>query len=147
MDTRHTPEEKRRAVRNLILILIGCALGMWLLPSCSTKERIVVVTEQHHDTTYITKTKRDSIWQHDSILVKEKGDTVIIHEWHTKWRDILQIDTFYYTSYDTVPKPYPVEVKVAKPLTWWQRTQMYAGDALFLILAGLLIYGYFKFTT
>lgn len=147
MDTRHTLEEKRRAWRNLILIIIGCALAMWLLPGCTTKERVVVVTEQHHDTTYITKEKRDSIWLHDSTYIHEKGDTVLIEKWHTKYRDILQIDTFREFVHDTIGRPYPYEVEVPAKLSWWQRTQMYAGDALFLLIIGMVIYGCFKFTT
>lgn len=147
MDTRHTLEEKRRAWRNLILIIIGCALVMWLLPGCKAKERIVEMPVVHHDTTYITKEKRDSIWQHDSVYIHEKGDTVLVEKWHTKYRDILQIDTFKEFVHDTIGRPYPYEVEVPSKLTWWQRTQMYAGDVLFLLIIGMVIYGYFKFTT
>ncbi len=110
------------------------------LAGCKTHERIVEVERVRTDTTYITKHQRDSVWLHDSIHVKDKGDTVTIERWHTKYIERATHDTIYQATHDTLPLPYPVEVvkKVEKPLTWWQRMRLHVANIVLLLL---LIYG------
>ena len=115
----------------IIAALLICAL----FGSCTTT-RYVPVPEYHTDTTYITKQQRDSIWLHDSTYIKEKGDTVLIERWHTKFRDRWSTDTIYQSKHDSIPYPVEVTKEVPAELTWWQRTQMYAGDILLLLLIG-----------
>ena len=131
----------------LFIVLAAAIVVIAAMFSGCTATKEVIVEKVRTDTTYITKHQRDSIWQHDSVYIHEKGDTVWVEKWHTKYRDILQIDTFREFVHDTIGRPYPYEVEVPAKLTWWQRTQMYAGDVLFLIIIGMVIYGYFKFTT
>ena len=109
-----------------------------LLVGCKTKERVVTVEKVRNDTTYITKHQRDSVWLHDSIHVTEKGDTIRIERWHTKYVEKATHDTLYHATHDTIPQPYPVEKLVERELTWWQQTRMHLGEAL-LALAGIAV--------
>ena len=119
---------------NLCLII----LVSLLLVGCKTKERVVTVEKVRNDTTYITKHQRDSVWLHDSIHVTEKGDTIRIEKWHTKYIEKATHDTLYQATHDTIPQPYPVEKLVERELTWWQQTRMHLGEAL-LALAGIAV--------
>ena len=109
-----------------------------LLVGCKTKERVVTVEKVRNDTTYITKHRRDSVWLHDSIHVTEKGDTIRIEKWHTKYIEKATHDTLYQHKTDSVPVPYPVEKLVERELSWWQQTRIHLGEAL-LALAGIAV--------
>ena len=121
-------------MKNLCLIILVALL----LVGCKTKERVVTVEKVRNDTTYITKHQRDSVWLHDSIHVTEKGDTIRIEKWHTKYIEKATHDTLYQHKTDSVPVPYPVEKLVERELSWWQQTRMHLGEAL-LALAGIAV--------
>lgn len=106
-----------------------------LLSACKTQERIVTVEKVRIDTTYITRHERDSIHIHDSIHVSEKGNTVRIDRWHTRWRDRWRYDTIYISNTDSIPVPYPVEVEVPRELTWWQQTRLRLANLSLLAIA------------
>ena len=110
--------------------------------SSCTMTQYVPVPEYHTDTLIVSKVQKDSIYVHDSVTVQQRGDTVWVDRWHTKWVNHLEHDTTYISKTDTVSKPYPVETikEVEKPLTWWQETQMYAGDVLLAILIASLLW-------
>ena len=109
-----------------------------LMAGCKTKERVVTVEKVRNDTTYITKHQRDSVWLHDSIHVAEKGDTIRIERWRTKYVEKATHDTLYQATHDTIPQPYPVEKLVERELSWWQQTRMHLGEAL-LALVGIAV--------
>lgn len=115
-----------------------------LLAGCKTQERIVQVETARTDTTFITRQQRDSIWLHDSVFVCEKmsGDTLYLlrDRWRTKFVERTQHDTIYIASHDTIPRPYPVEVEVEKPLSWWQRFRLHLGTAILLVLGGGVVW-------
>lgn len=119
-----------------VLLVILVVLVFLLFASCTT-ERIVTVEKVRTDTTYITKQQRDSIWLHDSIMVSEKGDTVRIEKWHTKYVEKQVHDTLYQSKTDSIPVPYPVIKEVEKPLTKTQRGLMLSG---FLAIVGVVIF-------
>ena len=110
-----------------------------LLTSCTTT-KVVEVERVKTDTTYITKWQRDSVWLHDSIHVTERGDTVRIERWHTKWRDRLRVDTIYRAKTDSIPVPYWKIKEVPAPLSWWQRVRLWLGNVVLLALLGVAIY-------
>ena len=120
-------------------------MALGLMSSCATKERVVTVERVRTDTLRETRNIRDSIYLHDSVWVKqyERGETVFVEKerWHTRYQDRLLMDTMYVSRTDSVPVPYPVETLVERQLSWWQRTQMYAGDVLLLVLVGGVVYG------
>lgn len=118
-------------VMMLILLLVLCAL----LGSCTTT-KVVTVEKVRTDTVWQNHTKHDSIWIHDSIRVTDKGDTVRIEKWHTKYVESIRHDTVYKSRTDSVPVPYPVIQEVAKPLTVMQKGLM--GIGVFALL-GLIV--------
>ena len=106
----------------VIIILLAC------LSFCGcTKTEYVTVEKIRTDTTYITKHQRDSIWLHDSVMVSEKGDTVRIEKWHTKYVSKEVHDTLYLATHDTIPQPYPVTEYVEKPLSKIERALIIIG--------------------
>lgn len=107
-------------------IIIVILLAILLLTSCRSVE-YVTVEKVRTDTTYITRQQRDSIWLHDSIRVKERGDTVLIEKWHTKYIEKVTHDTTYVATHDTIPQPYPVIKEVERQLSWMQKSLMGAG--------------------
>ena len=111
-----------------------------VLTGCKSVE-VVEVERVNHDTLYISKLVHDSVIVTDSVVLREKGDTVWFEKWHTQWRERIVHDTVQHNRVDSVPVPYPVEKLVEKQLTWWQKSQMYAGDALLLLLLVAFIYG------
>ena len=125
-------------------MVIVMAVLLLLLCGCKTKDRVVVVTEHHTDTTYVTKWKLDSVWVHDSIHVKEKGDTVWMEKWHTKYVEKVSHDTTYVSKTDSVPVPYPVTENVEKSLSWWQKMRLWLGNMMLLAIVALTGYGGWK---
>ena len=121
----------------IIGILAGLLMAV-LLAGCTTT-KYVPVPEVHHDTVRITQQQRDSIYLHDSIYVQTltRGDTVYLttDRWHTLYRDRWSHDTIYQSRTDSIPKPYPVEVKVPAELTWWQRLRIDIADIVLGLLA------------
>ena len=116
--------------QNLCLIILVALL----LVGCKTKERVVTVEKVRNDTTYITKHQRDSVWLHDSIHVTEKGDTIRIEKWHTKYIEKAIHDTLYQHKTDSVPVPYPVEKLVERELSWWQQTRLHLANIMLWLL-------------
>lgn len=122
------------------LKLILCIVGAIVLTGCKSVE-VVEVERVTTDTLYLSKLVHDSVIVLDSVVLREKGDTVWFEKWHTQWRERIVHDTVHHHRVDSVPVPYPVEKLVEKQLTWWQKSQMYAGDALLLLLLAAFIYG------
>ena len=126
-----------------------CAWGFWLfiilvlvgfLMSCTTT-RVVTVEKVKTDTTYITKQQRDSIWLHDSIHVMERGDTISIERWHTKYIEREVHDTLYRSKHDSIPVPYEVIKEVPAELSWWQTARIHLAN---ILLYAILIFGIIK---
>ena len=98
---------------------IGIVIALFLsalFSGCKSIQYVPVETV-HTDTLYQKVVQRDSIHIHDSVTIREKGDTVMIEHWRTQWRDRLLRDTIYRSRVDSVQVPYPVE----KQLTKWQQ--------------------------
>lgn len=126
-----------------------CWWGFWLfiallvvgwLTSCTTT-RVVTVDRVKNDTTYITKQQRDSIWLHDSIHVMDRGDTIRIEKWHTKYIEREVHDTLYRAKTDSIPVPYEVIKEVPAELSWWQTARIYLAN---ILLYAILIFGIIK---
>ena len=112
-----------------------------LMCSCKTIEYVPIVEhETHHDSIYFTQIQRDSIWQHDSIRIEAKGDTVRIEKWHTKYIEKQVHDTTYVAKVDSVPVPYEVIKQVPAKLSKTQKGLMTLG---ILTLMAAIIFGAF----
>ena len=113
--------------------LVLFAVLLAVLTGCKTIEYVPVVEhEVHHDSIYLTKVQRDSIWLHDSVSVVEKGDTVRIEKWHTRYVERLRVDTLYKYKTDSIPVPYEVIKEVEKPLTKTQKGLIWFGLLSFM---------------
>ena len=88
-------------------ILAAVAVLALLMCSCKSIEYVPVI-EHHTDSVYLTKVQRDSVYSHDSVYIKEKGDTVLIERWHTKYIEKQVHDTTYISKHDSIPVPYEV---------------------------------------
>lgn len=122
---------------SFVAMLLTAIILCVLLGSCTTT-KVVTVERVKTDTTYIAKWQRDSIWLHDSIHVTERGDTMRIERWHTKYVERQVHDTTYISKTDSVPVPYPVEKRVPAELTWWQQARLHLAN---IVLWLLLIVG------
>ena len=116
-----------------VLVTMFMLLLLFVLSGCKQIEYIPVI-EHHTDTTYITKWERDSVWLHDSVLIKERGDSVWVERWHTKYIEKLKVDTLYRHKTDSIPVPYEVPAKLSR----WERLKVdWGGYAMLLVLAGV----------
>lgn len=135
-----TISESYRTMLLFALAAAAVVFGLLLLTGCTTTKYVPVETVRI-DTMKVTKYERDSIYIHDSTIVREKGDTMLIEKWHTRWRDRWMHDTVYQSRVDSVPKPYPVEKRVPAELTWWQQTRLHLAN---ILLYALLAFGVIK---
>lgn len=132
-----TPNEYKEVKR---LVQIGCIsfiliMLMLLLHGCAPIKYVPVETLKVE---YRTRDsiRHDSIYKHDSVYVKEKGDTVYkyIKQVENRYLFINKTDTLLQT--DSVKVPYPVE----KKLTKWESIKLDMGGWMFGALIVLLLY-------
>ena len=129
-----------QSVMYFLSIVIGLILCVIIFGSCATTKYVPVI-EHHTDTLIQTKVQHDSIYINDSTVITEKGDTVKIEKWHTKYVEKQVHDTLYIAKNDTVSQPYPVIKEVPAELTWWQQLRMHLGGILLFVA---LIYVFIK---
>ena len=119
------------------MITIGILIAA-IMTSCKSTEYIEVPVV-HTDTVYQSKLVHDSIYQHDSITIREKGDSIWIERWHTKY--VLQElhDTLIQHVCDSIPYPVEKRVEVPAKLSWWQQTRLYLANILLCFICLLVI--------
>lgn len=131
-----------KCYKRIMWFVVVWLIVMVCLHLCGCKQiEYVTVEKVRTDTTYVTKWQRDSVWLHDSVLVREKGDTVMVEKWHTKYVETVRIDTTYLATHDTIPQPYQVTKLVEKDLSWWQRLRLWLGNLLLLAIVAACGYG------
>ena len=123
----------------IILGLLMCAL----LSGCTTT-KYVTVPEYHTDTLRLSRNIRDSIYVHDSTYVREKGDTVTIERWHTRYVERTRTDTIYQSKRDSIPYPVDVTKEVPAPLTWWQQARLHLANVVLYLLLLILLWKIYK---
>lgn len=114
----------------IIVLLVLC------LASCKTEKVITEVVEvprvsivEKHDTL------TDSVYQHDSIIVFQRGDTVYKETIRYKYRDKVLKKNSNTTDTITKVQKIPIPYEVEKKLTKIQKAEIALGKALILILA------------
>lgn len=137
-----TDEERLKAgcmqvVAYIVMLIVGLALCA-LLGSCTTT-KYVTMPEYHNDTVRVTQYQRDSIYMHDSVLVRQQGDTVTIDRWHTQYRDRWRTDTIYKSRVDSVPYKVEVIKEVPAKLSWWERLRLDISNVLLGVIAFVII--------
>ena len=99
--------------------LIFSGLFVCLFVGCKTVS-YMPVTQQLHDSVYVDRWLRDSVYLHDSVFVNQwtQGDTVFVDKVITKYKykDRWRYDTVAVVRTDSVRVPYLVE----KQLTKWE---------------------------
>lgn len=133
-------EEQQKKIEEYIarafaIIFLGVMVALVVTMCSCTRTIYVPQTTIQRDSIYLTQYQKDSIYLHDSILIKEKGDTVWIEKWHTKFVERLVTDTMYVEHNDTIREPYAVE----KPLSFSQRSFITLGKISLGVLAGLIL--------
>lgn len=119
-----------------IILLISI---LFLNTSCKTTTKIVEVPVETIKKEYIHDTKIDSVYIRDSIDRWQKGDTLYITKWHTKYKYINKVDTLI--KIDSIPKIVPIEKKVeVNHIYWWQKTLMWIGGIMTLLLVIFITY-------
>ena len=122
-------------------MIFAIVVIIMMMCSCKSIEYVPVIEKEvHHDSIYFTKVQRDSVWLHDSISVKEKGDTIRIEKWHTKYIEREVHDTIYQAKRDSIPVPYEVIKEVPAKLSKTQKGLMTLGS---LTLIAAVIFGAF----
>lgn len=118
------------SLAGIILLLIAALV----LGACRSV-RYIPVESVRHDSVVTILYQRDSVYQHDSVLIKERADTLLIERWHTRWRDRVSHDTLYMSKTDTIRVPVPVERKLSKS----ERTYITIGKWSVGVVAGLVL--------
>jgi hypothetical protein len=111
----------------LVLLLFTCS-------GCSPK--VIEHTVIRRDTTYIEKVRVDSLFQKDSILIREKGDTVFIYKEHIRDRWHYVRDTVEKVRVDSVAVEREKIVEVEKPLSKWKTFET---EAFPWVVGGILL--------
>ena len=104
------------------------------LMSC-TRTVYVPTQSVKTDSIAVERVRIDSIIMRDSVSVIDRGDTVRIERWRTRYitrRDTVAIER---VRTDSIAVPYRVEVE--RPLTLWQRIKLSLGG--WALLAVLIV--------
>ena len=130
-------------MKKLVLIVIAILLFSACRTITKTIEVPVEIPVEVVKKEYIHDTKIDSIYIRDSIDRWQKGDTLYITKWHTKFKYINKVDTIVKT--DSIPKIVPVvkEVEV-NHIYWWQKTLIYIGFLVVIILLSIIGFKLYK---
>lgn len=131
---------------SVIILLLGS------LVSCTTTkvvevEKVHDVHHHHTDSVFqydsIRTQKETTIMQLDSAAMAQYGIQIKSAEraWLVKTKELeyqiqrlMEMSATKDSIHDSIPVPYPVEKLVEKDLSWWQKTQIYAGDALLIVI-------------
>ena len=111
--------------------LVFIMLAILMLSACKTTTKIVEVPVEVIKKEYIHDTKIDSVYIRDSIDRWQKGDTLFITKYSTKYKYLNRVDTIL--KIDTIPKiiSTTIEKKVeVNHIYWWQKTLMWVGGIL-----------------
>ena len=119
--------------------LIFIMLAILMLSACNTTTKIVEVPVEVVKKEYIHDTKIDSVYIRDSVDRWQKGDTLYITKWHTKFKYINKVYTIIKT--DSIPKIESVEKKVeVNHIYWWQKLLMWLGGITIVLLIIVITY-------
>lgn len=116
-------------MKKLLLIFL-----IFIITSCGTT-KIIEVPIDKVKTEYMNRHSIDTIIKNDSVVVKDKGDTVFLEKYKYLYKYINRTDTFIKS--DTITKVHTVEViKEVNRIKDWQRCLMVLGGV------ALLLWGY-----
>jgi len=129
-------EREKRDYIVSVVCLVAILIMLLVFPSCKTIKEVPVECVKYR-TEYIDRINTDSIYQHDSIYIKEAGDTIEIYRDKYIYKYKYVHDTFLIRQIDTIPKV----VEVQKPLSRYEEVQMKAGKIGLSLLVILIAVG------
>lgn len=114
-------------------------LLIMIISSCKTATKTIEIPVETIKKEYINSIKIDSVYVRDSIDRWQKGDTLYITKWHTKYKYINKVDTIVKT--DSIPKIMTIEKEVrVNHMYWWQKALMWLGGIMTMLFAGIITY-------
>lgn len=117
--------------------MVGAALCV--MCSCARVQYVPVETVKT-DSVRVVDVQHDSIYVQDSVIVREKADTIFVTRWRTEYREALRVDTVQIVRTDSIQNIIEVERKLSK----LQQTQMDIGKGVMwavpIIIALWLLY-------
>ena len=124
-----------------INFVLWAMVGTALCVMCScARVQYVPVENVKTDSVRVVDVQRDSIYVQDSVIVREKADTIFVTRWRTEYRETLRVDTFEIVRTDSIQNIIEVERKLSK----LQQTQMDIGRgvmwAIPILIALWLLY-------
>lgn len=126
------------AIGCTLLIILGTICIVMLTGCRAIKEPVQIERVEYIDN-YIEKLKIDSIFQHDSVFIKQSGDTIYEYREKEIYRNRYLHDTIHICQVDTIVNT--IEKLIEKDLSKWEQTQMNIGKGTIWILVLLLIAG------
>lgn len=127
----------RKSFRGFCSVVALCLL----FTGCRCLKQTAEVPVYVHDTTKTVKEVHDSTFIDRWHTVYQKGDTIFVTDEVTKIVTKIQVDT----AYKYVEKPITISktetVEIAKPLSWWQKTQLYG---FWVLLAAVVFYVFIR---
>lgn len=128
-------------MKKLVFIVITILLFSACRTITKTIEVPVEIPVEVVKKEYIHDTKIDSIYIRDSIDRWQKGDTLFITKYSTKYKYLNRVDTVL--KVDTIPKiiSTTIEKKVeVNHIYWYQKLLMWLGGITIIILIIVIIY-------
>lgn len=133
-----------------LLMLAGCASTRRAVNTYQVQQDSTHSSTQRLDSLFRVMMQHDSIYQRDSIYIREKGDTItkyvertkyrIVTRTDTLYRDRLRTDTLYINRTDSVTVEKPVYIE--KQMKWYDKGFIWVGRlcCLAAILWALFLY-------
>ena len=120
-----------RKAKNIALVIAMIVYWLILLTLTSCRSAAPLISIPRNDSIVIRdRFVRDSIYIHDSVIVRLKADTVYIEHWKELWKESAKVTT------DTVYKDKVVTVQLPpeRYVPWLYRVALYVCIALVLII-------------
>lgn len=124
-----------RKIFFILIVLFSLMMSACRSVTCGITEADVI-----HDTTYIAKHSRDSVYVHDSVFFEKifKDDTLIVREkyFHNYYVGEAVHDTIYKSKTDTLIQIETVEVEKPRTASFWETV----GNILIGCAVGMLLF-------
>lgn len=153
----------RNCMISLIGMIICLIMAVILCASCGTHERIITVPEVHHEYHHTTDTirEKDSVKIEKTTTIRELDSAAMAKygiqlrnaerawlvetsELRQQISELMKIRDSLAVRSDSIPVPYPVEVKVPAEINGWQWAQIWFGRitmaTIALLIGGWLLY-------
>lgn len=125
-----------------INFVLWAMIGATLCVMCScARVQYVPMESVKTDSVRVVDVQRDSIYVQDSVIVREKADTIFVTRWCTEYREALRVDTVQIVRTDSIQNV----VEVERDFTPWESICLSLGRVMLTIGAFILIYKLYIF--